>query len=251
MFARALVVLLVGASLAACGDAAVSRSLAPAAEPSFSNGNKTGQCFYELGLDGIQVDPGADGNATATAPNGNVVSRIAVKAGPTCAFTPETVTGIYTIGGEGAPCYVVSGIGSETVTVTRVGSGPVCKDISHIEFIAAPQPTTGSLQICAVLSGTLPPNLQLAPFRFEVAGVDVVVASGACSNPIELPSGAFVITESPSASAIGLWNAATMPEDRLIGFVATQSATVMVVAGSTTVATITSVFVPPDPGPDF
>jgi hypothetical protein len=43
----------------------------------------------------------------------------------------------------------------------------------------------------------------------------------------------------------------TLPDDRLVGFVAMQSATVMVVAGSTTVVTKTNLFVSPDPGPDY
>ena len=250
MLGRALVALFAAVSLAACGDGAVSRSLDPTAPPSFSNGEKTGHCFYQLGVDGTQVYPGPGGDAAVTAPNGMVVTRIAVKAGPTCVFTPETATGTYTIAVEGAPCYVVSGLGSSAVTVARVGDGPACKDISHVEFTAAAKPTTGLLQICTLLSATVPPTQQLAPFRFMVAGLDVAVADGACSSPIELPAGAFVITEAPNALAIGLWAATTLPDDRLVGFVAMQSATVMVVAGSTTVVTITNLSGEPDPGPD-
>jgi hypothetical protein len=250
MLGRVLVALVAAVSLAACSDGAVSRSLDPTASPSFSNGEKTGHCFYQLGVDGTQVYPGPGGDAAVTAPNGMVVTRIAVKAGQTCVFTPETVTGTYTIAVEGAPCYVVTGLGSGAVTVARVGDGPACKDISHVEFTAAAKPTTGLLQICTLLSPMVPPTQQLAPFRFMVAGLDVAVADGACSSPLELPAGAFVITEAPNALAIGLWAATTVPDDRLVGFVATQSATVMVVAGSTTVVTITNLFVPPDPGPD-
>lgn len=251
MLYRTLIPLLSAAALlAGCDDGAVSRSLGPVAPPSFNKGQRVGQCFYHLGLEGTKVYPGEDGNAAVVAPDGKVVTRIAVKAGPTCVFTAKGAVGTYTIAAKNAPCYVVSGLGSEAATVTRVGAGWACKDISHVEFIAVPKPTAGLLQICTELSGALPSNRQLAPFKFVVAGIDVAVERGSCSNPIELPGGAFVITEAPIGFGIGLGNAATIPADRLIGFdVAAQTATVMVVTGSTTVVTITNLYVP-DPGPD-
>jgi hypothetical protein len=66
---------------------------------------------------------------TFTAPAGQVVTDVCIKAG-TQADLPA-----------GTGCYVVTGIGTPTVTVTRIGSGPECKEISHVDFFTGPGPT--------------------------------------------------------------------------------------------------------------
>jgi hypothetical protein len=40
--------------------------------------------------------------------------------------------------GSADACYVVAGVGTQEVTVTRVGDGPDCQDISHVDVIRAP-----------------------------------------------------------------------------------------------------------------
>jgi hypothetical protein len=73
---------------------------------------------------------------TLTAPAGQVITTVAIKAGNPCiTFTSDGTMG----------CYTVSGIGTNSVLVTRSGSGPTCKEISHIEFLTStepPPPTT-------------------------------------------------------------------------------------------------------------
>ena len=249
-----LVTVALGAALvvAACSDGAgPSEERAPGV-PLFSNGQKLGQCFWQVGLDGLQVEPSADGNGVVRASAGEVVTRVAVKAGTECWFTPPEVSGTYTIAVDGAPCYVVAGLGTQVATVTRVGSGPTCKDISHLELIAgAPPPTTGWVQVCAVVTGDNPPPAALTtPFPFAVAGQEIGVVSGTCASPIEVEAGALAIAEGPNTTGVALWDAVTMPEGRVIGVdVAAQTATVMIVAGSMTVVTITNLWVP-DPGVD-
>lgn len=213
-----------------------------------------GHCFEQIGLAGTQVAPSADGNAAATAPAGHVITRVAVKAGVPCWFTPESALqgGTYTFAFDGAPCYVVAGLGSTTVTVRRVGAGPNCKDISHIEYVAGPPlPTTGILQLCVVLAGDNPPAAALSfAFPFAVAGQQVLVAQGTCSATIEAAPGDAVITEGPNPFGIGMGEVLTTPSDRVVGFdIATQMATVTVVLGSTTIVTVTNLWVP-DPGGD-
>jgi hypothetical protein len=70
-----------------------------------------------------------------TAPDGQVITAVSIKAGNACTiFDADGAMG----------CYSVSGIGTNSVTVIRDGSGPTCKEISHIEFTTstAPPPTT-------------------------------------------------------------------------------------------------------------
>ena len=62
-----------------------------------------------------------------TSPNGEPIIQVVVKAGANC-FT-ATSDGLIHNG-----CYLVSGIGTDTVTVTRVGTpSPDCQEISHLE----------------------------------------------------------------------------------------------------------------------
>jgi hypothetical protein len=238
--------------VAACSDAAGPSAVPAPGAPFFSNGHKLGQCFLQVGLDGVQVEPGPDGNAVVSAPAGEVVTRVAVKAGTVCWFTPPEVSGTYTITVNGAACYVVAGLGTDVATVTRVGSGPTCKDISHVELIdgVAP-PTTGFVQLCVVVTGDNPPPAALTtPFPFAVAGQEIGVAHGTCADPIEVGPGALVIAEHPNSFGIGLWNAETVPDGRVIAVdVPGQTVTVMIVAGSVTIVTITNLWVP-DPGGD-
>jgi hypothetical protein len=88
-----------------------------------------------LGGDATKVENPGD-TETLTAPAGQVITTVAIKAGNACIeFTADGTVG----------CYTVEGIGTPSVTVTRSGSGPTCKEISHIEFITStgpPPPTT-------------------------------------------------------------------------------------------------------------
>jgi hypothetical protein len=108
---------------------------------------KTGQCFTSIGLSGSQLE--VRRNATVlTAPDGRVITRVAIKAGTECYFTAEGATGDVTIDVFGEACYRVEGLGTASVTVTRIGGGPACKDISNVGYLTAAAP--GSLKICKV-----------------------------------------------------------------------------------------------------
>src|SRR5262245_27984229 len=89
MFRRhAMIGLVISAGItAACTD-----SVVPVAPNAFEfvalrDGLRRGQCFLQLGLNGTQVEPGADGNASVTAPTGEIVTQVAVKGGIPCWFT--------------------------------------------------------------------------------------------------------------------------------------------------------------------
>jgi hypothetical protein len=251
----ALAALTLGAATliaAGCEDAVAPRGAIGLTAARFSNGLSLGQCFLQAGdVPAPQVAPGSDGNAVVSAPTGEVVLRVAIKAGTPCWFTPDGATGTYTVVVEGAPCYVVAGLGTPTATVARVGNGPDCKDISHVEFVSGvPLPTTGLLQICVMVVGENPPPSTLVdPFAFLVAGQEIDVAHGHCATPVEEPAGAIVIAQQPTLF-VSLSNAVSVPDGRVVSVdVPGSSATVTVVAGTTTVVTITMLWVP-DPGLD-
>lgn len=66
-----------------------------------------------------------------TAPEGEVVTGVCVKAGTQMISVSTTNA-----------CYTVSGLGSTTATVTKTGTGSNCKDISYATFYtASPTPT--------------------------------------------------------------------------------------------------------------
>ncbi len=84
---------------------------------------------------------------TFTAPSGEVVTGVCIKSGED-AFAingtadPKhsvliTVDGAYGING----CFVVSGLGTPTVTVTLDSQASGCKDVSHIDVNTGPEPT--------------------------------------------------------------------------------------------------------------
>jgi hypothetical protein len=89
-----------------------------------AKGGATEQCS----VDGVKVEHAP---YSTTAPQGEVVSSVCVKAGTT-AFTLSNST----------DCYVVEGIGTDAAVVTKEGHGKNCKDISYVMFYtAAPTPT--------------------------------------------------------------------------------------------------------------
>ena len=77
-------------------------------------------------------NPGDSEVITADSP----ITQVAIKAGNDCFLFPPLTSN---------DCYTVSGLGTNTVTITRIGSGRDCKEISHIEYTTGPvepPPTT-------------------------------------------------------------------------------------------------------------
>jgi hypothetical protein len=83
-----------------------------------------------------KVEFEGEGPYSVSSPSGTIVTEIWIKAGNPCYhFTADANTG----------CYDIVGIGTNTVTVTKVDNGPDCKDVSHIEFNWETPPTATAL----------------------------------------------------------------------------------------------------------
>jgi hypothetical protein len=96
---------------------------------------------------------GTDDSASFDVGAGNVVTGVCIKSGSTGGHSGPLGNGSYsgTFGPDG--CYVVTGVGTQEVTVTRIGSGPECQAISHIDVLFGPPPPNGT----APPNGTVPP----------------------------------------------------------------------------------------------
>lgn len=81
---------------------------------------------------------GTDNFVSFSAPSGQVVTSVCVKSSTShTTFSSNTSNG----------CYSISGIGTQTVTVTRVDSGSSCQEISHVDvYYATYQPTPTGAQ---------------------------------------------------------------------------------------------------------
>ncbi|MDQ3875880.1 MAG: hypothetical protein M3322_10125 [Actinomycetota bacterium] len=131
------------------------------AQPARAQG--LGNCFESIGISGAtKVEATDEDEVTGIAPAGQIITRVAIKAGPNCYFTAVGATGTVIINVDSTPCYRVTGLGTSSVTVTRIGSGPTCPGISHIEFITTvvtPTPTaTNTATATATATATRTPT---------------------------------------------------------------------------------------------
>ena len=147
---RTLCALTLGAAIAACAGEAVAPepelgtiALSKGVQVIDDHGHNRGHCFRQVGIDAPRVEPSRRGSTTFSAAAGKVITRVAIKAGSLCLFTPEGTTGTFTFQGDRAPCFVIEGLGTATVTVRRVGRGHHCNEITRLQFLTGPAPVVG------------------------------------------------------------------------------------------------------------
>jgi hypothetical protein len=224
-------------------------------------GLKAGQCFLQLGISAPQVSAPSGGATAFIAPTGQVISRVSVKAGPTCWFTPEGATGTYTVKVQDVDCYVVAGLGTQLASVAKVGPGPVCADIGVLQYLVASPPPPdeedpgeedpgsgggtgggtgeptgpGALVVCSAVSR--PTGMEWY-FDYDLGTLmSLAVIEGNCSSAITLDSGDYELAERVSSS-MPLSNVASDPAGRVLSYdLDTGVATIRIVGGSTTTVT--------------
>ncbi|MCR4306136.1 MAG: hypothetical protein NUV73_03575 [Candidatus Daviesbacteria bacterium] len=77
---------------------------------------------------------GNDNILSVTAPAGEIVDGVCIKSGSNM-FGETGHSGVLGNGTFEDGCYSISGVGTATATVTRVGSGSDCQELSHIDGI--------------------------------------------------------------------------------------------------------------------
>jgi hypothetical protein len=118
-------------------------SEAHARTPGDPKGKKLGHCFLQQNIAAPQVNAATGNTTTLRAAEGKVVSRVSLKQGNNCYFSPEGVAGSWTQSVNGTPCYKVDGIGTATATVTRIGSGRYCGGLGTVQVLSGTPAPTG------------------------------------------------------------------------------------------------------------
>jgi hypothetical protein len=113
--------------------------------PVLAHGGQNHECS-----DAIEVNPVNGNLATYTAPTGTI-SSVCIKSG-SAMFGGEH--GMFSSDQTYSNCYAISGIGTSTVTVTRVGSGKNCQELSHIDVYT----TTGQVNPTPTPTDTVIPT---------------------------------------------------------------------------------------------
>lgn len=139
--------------------------------------------------------------------------------------------------------------GSAMVTVNAGGQTIV----TFLNTVIPVIPNTGLLQICKVAGGGISPGTN---FTFMVGGNPITVPAGpapggSCSQPITVPAGATLVTES-IPSGIALTSVITLPSGALLSSnLPTGLATVMVNQGGQTIVTFLDTMIPIIPTTGF
>lgn len=164
----------------------------------------TGRAIYATG-DGSPAeceDPDAksednEDTLSHTAPAGTTISGVCIKSG-TNMFGGASHSGLLGDGTYESGCYSVSGVGTGTVTVERVGEdSPTCQGLSHIDVFyssATPTPTptaTPTETPTPTPAPTATPTV--TPTASPAAAAGAVAGAAAESTPTPTPTPAAAV----------------------------------------------------------
>lgn len=237
------------------------------------NGRELGHCFQRVGIDAPKLSPSA-GGATINALPGQVITRVSIKAGPLCLYTPEEAKGTFTFNDGSRACYVVEGLGTATVVVRNAVVNVKCAQIAQVQFLSAPAPVDnggtggdtggGGTGVDTVGTGggggsTLPPGAitvceaamqpNPTPFGITIASRDrelaqFGVAVGQCGTPTSVAEGMYYVTQGLPVGW-GILSIFVDPESQIVSvdpFVG--MATITVPSGQTTTVTFLNDVIP-------
>ncbi len=149
---------------------------------------------------------GSDDLATYNAGAGNVVTGVCIKSG-TNAFAGAGHSGLFTSNGTVDSCYTISGIGTQTVTVTRTGSGPTCQGISHIDvFVASATmtPTATTVPPTSTATTVAPTSTptEVGPTATATEVAPTSTPTEFVPSPTNTPAGEAVATNTPASGVL-------------------------------------------------
>jgi hypothetical protein len=130
---------------------------------------------------------GTSSTISFTAPSGGTIDGICIKSGNDSKHSGRLGNGTFD------DCYQVSGVGSTTATVTKLGVGPTCQEISHIDIYVTTAPSGTPT---ATPTAATPTTTTLT--RLQEAG-HVVVQTG--PNPMAQPLSTGVLLPARTGSA--------------------------------------------------
>lgn len=210
---RTLCALALGAAVAAGWSEAEARTT-QGPDP---KGRKLGHCFLQKKIATPQLNAG-NSETILRAAEGKVVSRVSVKAGPNCVFTPDGASGTYTHSVNGVACFSVAGLGTPTATVRRLANGRGCVGLSHVQFLSAAgapsgntgggntgggaigggsgDPLLGSLVVCSnapTAPSTMTFGISISTRFQEIAVLTVPV--GGCTDPLLVEEGWYTVSQ--------------------------------------------------------
>ncbi|HJR90307.1 MAG TPA: SpaA isopeptide-forming pilin-related protein [Aeromicrobium sp.] len=135
------------------------------------------------------INSTSDDLATFTAPTGEVVTGVCIKAG---SFHSDVITANGPVAGT---CFVVAGIGTPMVTVTRSGSAGECSGLSHIDVVTGPAPSPTLTVEKQTVGGD-------SDFQFTLDDVNVALLSDNESDEVATTAGNFDLAEVLSQAQI-------------------------------------------------
>lgn len=105
---------------------------------SYADGNGSPNDCKDTSPNVLGSQSGTGGSVVVNVGAGNTVSGVCIKSG-SGTFGGVTHSGVLANGAHDNGCYIVAGVGSQVVTVTRPVESNVCKDISHIDVVVGGQ----------------------------------------------------------------------------------------------------------------
>jgi hypothetical protein len=153
------------------------------------------------------IAPASADLATHSVDAGNIVTGVCIKSGAELGHTGPLQNGTYD--GEGNAvaadsdevCYEVSGVGTDTVTVKRVGeAGPECQGISHIDVLFEEKETPTA-------TPTKTPEATATP---TVMAAETPVATPTAVSPVITPPSTGSGGLAPGASSTSLLGLAVL-----------------------------------------
>lgn len=146
----------------------------------FASGGKNDEC-EDAQTRSIE---GSENEVTYQAPNGQTVSGVCIKSGTNMfgdTHSESLGNGTYENG-----CYEVSGVGTSTVHVQRVGDGRYCQGISHIDvYLTNGSSPSPSVSPSPSTNPTPSPEVSPSPSPRNGHKVNICHRTGSVTHPFE------------------------------------------------------------------